>query len=383
MKVIRELKAEEHGKTRALYEQIFKEDTREFVDYYYQYKAGRNRIYVIEETKQQEALSMLHLNPYRLRMGEGEYDVHYIVAVATREDYRHQGMMRRLLEHAAGEMYHRGEPFTFLMPAAKEIYLPFDFRFIYNQNQTELIPGKQPGEPELEFYCAGVEDVIDLERFASKTLPGQYCVYSLHDEEYFKRQLYEQACQSGSIVIMTEQGLVKGYFYTAEEETPTVQEAVMAKGYESQLFPVIGRCFRGCEKVKIHGYPAMAEDTGAKQVPSIMARIIHLKNFMEGFTAKEPVELEFYIDDKMIAENTGFYTFRANPEGAWLDRAEEKEYTLSAAECNEREVKLTIAQLTELAFGYQSPGKMHLPPAFTDGWNKLNLYQPVYLNEIV
>ena len=32
---IRRLETEEHGKTRALYEEIFTEDSKAFVDYYY------------------------------------------------------------------------------------------------------------------------------------------------------------------------------------------------------------------------------------------------------------------------------------------------------------------------------------------------------------
>ena len=384
MRTVRKLIQKEHGKTKPLYERIFNEDTQAFTDYYYQYKATENQIYVVEQSESGDIISMLHLNPYQVRLGSSVYKVHYIVAVATREGYRHQGLMRTLLVNTLKDMYNEGEPFTFLMPAAEEIYLPFDFRFIYNQNQMDLFPEEYRGEPELEFYCAWTEDVMDLVRFADKTLPEQYGVYAVHSEEYFYKQLFEQECQGGSIVIILEQGQVKGYFLTAEESTPEIREAVIAKGYETQLFPIIGKCFRGCEKVKLKGFPVTLESKSTRQVPVIMARIVHLEHFMECLTAKEPVELRLHISDSLIKENTGDYVFRADWQGAKLCRLEkDMEFDLAAAQMNEQDVRITIAQLAELAFGYRTPEQMNLPLRFTREWKKINLFQTVFINEIV
>ena len=61
---IRKLEPQEHGKTRALYEEVFSEDSRSFVDYYYTEKTRDNQIYVVEE--EGEIQAMLHLNPYTL-----------------------------------------------------------------------------------------------------------------------------------------------------------------------------------------------------------------------------------------------------------------------------------------------------------------------------
>ena len=43
----------------------------------------------------------------------------YIVAVATRADCRHQGMMRLLLQASLQEMYREKETFTWLMPGCR------------------------------------------------------------------------------------------------------------------------------------------------------------------------------------------------------------------------------------------------------------------------
>ena len=60
---IRKLDQSEHGKTRILWEQVFSEDSQEFVDYYYYIKTKDNTIYVIEEDD--EIRAMLQLNRYR------------------------------------------------------------------------------------------------------------------------------------------------------------------------------------------------------------------------------------------------------------------------------------------------------------------------------
>ena len=67
---IRYLKQEEHGRSRALYEEVFVEDEKAFVDAYYQIKAADNEILVAEE--EGKIVSMLHRNPYTFRFrGEG------------------------------------------------------------------------------------------------------------------------------------------------------------------------------------------------------------------------------------------------------------------------------------------------------------------------
>lgn len=63
---IRKLDQSEHGKTRSLWEQVFSEDSQEFVDYYYYIKTKDNTIYVIEEDD--EIRAMLQLNPYQVKL---------------------------------------------------------------------------------------------------------------------------------------------------------------------------------------------------------------------------------------------------------------------------------------------------------------------------
>ncbi|MBP3665231.1 MAG: GNAT family N-acetyltransferase, partial [Tyzzerella sp.] len=104
--ILRKLEKQEHIKTRKLWEEVFTEDTPEFLDYYYFIKTLENEIYVIEEDD--KIVSMLHLNPYQMRIGNAIFKTHYIVAVATDENYRKRGYMAALLNHTMQVMKDRG-----------------------------------------------------------------------------------------------------------------------------------------------------------------------------------------------------------------------------------------------------------------------------------
>ena len=134
--IIRKLEQSEHIATRKLWEEIFPEDTKAFLDYYYYIKAAKNQIYVVEEDGR--ICSMLQLNPYRIRLEDKSFPSEYIVAVATKKEYRSRGYMRALLNTVLERMHSEKVPFTFLMPAAEAIYRPYDFRYIYDQCMQEV-----------------------------------------------------------------------------------------------------------------------------------------------------------------------------------------------------------------------------------------------------
>lgn len=196
---IRRLDKEEHAKTRPLYEEVFSEDSKNFVDYYYTEKVRDNQIYVVEEDGDIQA--MLHLNPYELSVNGEKKDVNYIVAVATREAYRKRGYMAGLLKCSLQDMYEAGESFTFLMPAAETIYQPFDFRTVYEQEKpfvTELDGWERLQETD----CAG------LAEWANKKLSETRQVYAIRSEAYYKRLREEYACDGADLMVKKQEGVI-------------------------------------------------------------------------------------------------------------------------------------------------------------------------------
>lgn len=166
--MIRYLLPEEKRETEKLYRAAFPEDKDEFVRYYYSYVTKENRILVLEEEGQ--ICSMLHLNPYRLSVNGTALDAYYYVAVATRSDCRHRGMMKQLLRYSLQDIHGEGHPFTYLMPADRAIYEPFDFRIIYEQKQIEL--SENP-------------------KTANQQMAKLFDVYTLRDSRYVEKMLEE------------------------------------------------------------------------------------------------------------------------------------------------------------------------------------------------
>ncbi len=129
---------EQKKQTIPLYQEAF-HDSESFLAYYYQEKCKDN--WIIVKRKDRQIVAMLHLNPYTIVVDGKEYPTFYIVAVATKQEYRHQGHMRDLLSAASHWMEKREVPFCFLMPADRKIYEPFGFeeicKFDPNPNREE------------------------------------------------------------------------------------------------------------------------------------------------------------------------------------------------------------------------------------------------------
>ena len=216
---LRKLEKQDHIRTRKLWEKVFTEDTPKFLDYYYSVKTAENEIYVIEEDG--EIVSMLHLNPYQMRIGKELYQTHYIVAVATDERYRKRGYMAKLLNYTMQIMQERGEPFTFLMPAAEAIYTPFGFEFVYEQKRG-YVTGKAYKDTGLEFMTAGQEDCQEIADFAN-TLLKDYDVVTWRMSSYYETLLREQASEQGGILLAKRQGRLEGVFAFAIMEISSEQ----------------------------------------------------------------------------------------------------------------------------------------------------------------
>ena len=210
--ILRKLEKQEYGRTRDLWEEVFKEDTKEFLDYYYSVKTLENEIYVIEEDN--KIVSMLHLNPYQMRIGNKIYQTHYIVAVATHERYRKRGYMAKLLNYTMQIMQDRGEPFTFLMPAAEAIYKPFGFEFVYEQKRGN-VTGKAHEKSGIIFAVAKEKDCQEIAGFANEFLKD-YDVVTWRDASYYETLLAEQESENGGILLAKEGEKIVGVFCFAE-----------------------------------------------------------------------------------------------------------------------------------------------------------------------
>ena len=353
-------KAVENQRARKLYEEIFDEDSPAFVDYYFRVKAAENEIFVVENEKQ-EILATLHLNPYEMMFCGEKVKTNYIVAVATRADCRHQGMMRSLLQASLQEMYRRKETFTWLMPAAEAIYRPFGFRFIYEKNKMTVTADvlrraetdenwqiHSDQEVSGDIFCeeAKKEDLAELACFAEKQLSKLAEVYTVHDIAYFEQRMQEVECEGGSLILIRKEKEICGYFLALKKDREA-WEIVVEDAVQKKAFPAVLHWFGASEeKCTFTAFPQIWEQYAqSENVPAIMGRIVHLERFVCCLKIKKEQEWKIRLTDSLIPENNGYFIIKTGIEGGSLIRVEN---------LSEKEKKMffsmDIGQLTEELF---------------------------------
>lgn len=353
-------KAVENQRARKLYEEIFDEDSPAFVDYYFRVKAAENEIFVVENEKQ-EILATLHLNPYEMMFCGEKVKTNYIVAVATRADCRHQGMMRSLLQASLQEMYRRKETFTWLMPAAEAIYRPFGFRFIYEKNKMTVTADvlrraetdekwqiHSDQEVSGDIFCeeAKKEDLAELACFAEKQLSKLAEVYTVHDIAYFEQRMQEVGCEGGSLILIRKEKEICGYFLALKKDREA-WEIVVEDAVQKKAFPAVLHWFGASEeKCTFTAFPQIWEQYAqSENVPAIMGRIVHLERFVCCLKIKKEQEWKIRLTDSLVPENNGYFIIKTGIEGGSLIRVEnlsEKEKKLFCS--------MDIGQLTEELF---------------------------------
>lgn len=372
---LRKLDVSEHSRTRRLWEEVFPEDSKEFLDYYYFIKTRDNQIYTIEIDG--DIRSMLQLNPYLLHIGEREHVCNYIVAVATQEQYRSRGFMGDLLRKSMKDMYEQKEPFTFLMPAAKEIYTPYDFQFIYGQNQAALY-GRQ-GSPLVSLRDAALGDGGAMAKFFYEWVGSDYQVYVHRDDMYYQTMIFEQQSQRGGVRLMEQDGHIVGMFaYACDGHTVEIREPLYLSGFEEEFEKAVGQLTgENKDPIKVLG---QGNTVDGEEKPLIMARILHLETLLKAMKVKEGQSIccSFAVLDSILTKNSKVIRLQGG-EGAML----------SVEEVEDSEGVLTIGALTGILFGSISIEKASMDDNVVMSQQlcreleKLEPLQKVFLNEIV
>ncbi len=344
---MRYLEKGEQEKSRKLWSLAFPEDSEEFKDYYFKEKAKSSRILVKEENG--EIFSMLHRNPYRIRLGEGEQTLDYIVGVATEPQRRHQGHMRDLLKQALSDARREGQAFCFLMPAAEAIYTPFGFRFVYDQpfpilaEEEALEITRKPASEE--------KNLSELSAFMEQWMAKRYQVYAVRDEKYTKGLVDELASEAGFLErIYAASGKLTGLraFWGLEER-------------EQRFFYMDGKT---------------KEEKPPK--PAIMARIADLRSFLSLTRLKEGTEKTeglLWIEDSFLEENRGLWIWKVDEKGASAEKA--------AGGCNGDPFVCDVSQMVQWLLGYRDWSELMPGKRVPDWMRRIERVRGIYLDEVV
>ena len=391
--ILRKLTQEEHGNTRPLWEEVFADDTKAFLDYYYYIKTRDNEIYTVEEDGQ--ICSMLQLNPYTLNIVNNSFPGAYIIAVATREPYRGRGYMGALLRRALNDMYAKKMPFTFLMPAAEAIYTPYDFRFIYKQNIGRIMledeadaDGRQ--NDDCTFADAALWDAEEMASFFNGHFAVQWQVYAERDAAYYQTMIMEQMSERGGVRLIRENGALKGMYAYAAEGKLEIREPLYLPGYEAayrrsvrellkvRMHKATADIGKGCSEAVVY---ACGEKDAVEKKAVIMARIIRLEELLKAMTVPSGTAMRcsFAVIDPLIHGNSR----------VWQISSDENESEIHVRETEDSEGVIPISALTEFLFGQTDVHELSnredviLSEHLTEELDKIIRLSDVFLNEIV
>lgn len=376
-----------HGKSQ---DQVHKElydlwrecfgDTKAYTDFYFTWKVKDNRI--ISIYKGEKISSMLHLNPYTIKVGNKEEHLNYIVGVATRPKDRRKGLMRQLLETSLKQMYEEKMPFTYLMPAAEKIYHPFGFRIVYNQppwKKMLLQAGdKNKGNLSDKFRAGQIkviriretdeEEILALISFTESHLEKYYDIYTKRSPYYYKRLIHEMDSGKGAVLLVKMDNIPIGYMAYMTDSGFGIAECIYNEEVKEYFFSVVAN--------EIGNDIVTAEDTGSDSTPSIMARIVDFEAFIKNITSREKVMLTVKVEDVIIPANNGVYQLTFSTEGCKIFRTNQ-----------EAEVIGNISELTSLFFGRLTDKELSRltgeNPEVQSKISKINFYTKVFINDVV
>lgn len=346
--MIRYLEQEEKILTKPLYQEAFFEDSAGFVKYYYSEKIKDNRILAdIEDGVK----SMIMLNPYTISVFNKKYCLDYIVAVATKKEYKRQGYMRRLLDKTLIDMNEIKVPFTYLIPANKDYYLPFDFSFVARKNEynVDLSDYKKSVIRGVKLDIGAAEKILD---FINTEVSKSNDVYTYRDIRYFERELKEIASENGFINIYLD------------------GDDIVA--YES---------FWGIEKVELKER-IVASDIATREYgkENIMVRITDVAELLSNFRAGKNIDIIVKINDNIIESQNAFFSIEMGKDFAKIGKIVNTEGGAF--------VEFAIADFTAWIFGYAGDVKYNIVN-FTDksiakdSLDSIKKIGGIFINELV
>lgn len=216
---------------RKLWDEAF-HDPEAFTDYYFRCVCKKNRL--LGAYMDGRLVGMLHMNPYRVRLGDKTADCYYIVGVAVQESMRRQGLMRLMMERAIWDMRSEECPITFLMPRRQEYYTGFGFKMVYETrilqaDVNRLVKDFKNRQYKCAYKVSDIreytsEQLVVLSQEINALLEERYSFYACRTDSYLRAMLAEHRCQNGAVCVVREQKELRCVFsYDIYDETMYVE----------------------------------------------------------------------------------------------------------------------------------------------------------------
>lgn len=369
------------------YQLIF-DDPESFASYYFDEMYPQNRCLLLE--KEGDIAGMLHQNPYEVAIGDKCFWLSYIVAVSTRKELRRQGCMRKLLCKTMEDLAKRGEPFTYLMPAKKEYYEPFDFAFvmdwhIFHTPKWEEEQGERKGKSELVLEIQTEQTIDFLVQKMNEQRVERANVFTKMSRPLLERLEKEQNCENGHIFLIKrkEDCIATGMYTMAEGEVQITNLLIDSMEQKEEIISFLRETFSTYdiewisndrnfipidewnEKRKTEREDKKEQEKHQyERKPLIMARILRVDLLLPLIKSTKNGTIVIEIKDDYLPHNRGTFLWKTGKDGSTLERTS-----------RQAQLSVDIAKLTSIVFGYEKINNPYLK-------NVIPLC-PVYITEVV
>lgn len=351
------LTGEDRLETRRLYESCFPEDSASFTDYYYGERTANSRIAVRKDSGL--IVSMAHLNPYEVKLGESRQTLDYLVAVGTEEGRRRQGHYQDMFRKILGDQHEEGKPFTYLVPVNPEVYRPLGFAMMGRAPESRLAAG-MADQVTVRRLRDEDEDLRVIARLLDGWMDEAYEVHTVRSRAWLVQMIHELESDGGQMQCLMRDG-----------------EIVAVRGLDDAS---------GKQRF-LYGIPGVVENTGWR--PWNMGRITSLQHFLELFRLEKSGRLELTVDfaDPVITDNAGRYRWTLTESGSSAEKLLSAGPAAEDAEVNVGDADLTAdsAALLTWLMGICFPEKAMpaLSGQVLDKCRQIHVMQGVLLDEVV
>ena len=349
---IRYARATDKNQIVSLWNYCF-EDGEDFVKYYFENVYDKKNTIIIEENN--EVLSALQLNKYKIDLRNRKYDVSYVVGVSSKPEVRGLGYMKHLMTYTLEELYKSGEIVSLLMAIDYRLYKRYGFDHCYDQIQYNIKTDELSGfRVTSKLRKADFEDskiLSEIYTNAVKNLNG----YALRDEVYFDRFMKEIESEDGYIYIDEEN---KSYIaYYMQGDTFFVRELIYNN--ISSLKSILAYIYNHNTQCKNTVINAPVDDKikliisnlktcEIKLIPFMAGRVINFEKYIESINLDnintyhiEGESIKIKIIDKYIPQNDNVFEIYIKDNKVKIEKTQES-----------YDIELDINSITQLAFSY-------------------------------
>jgi len=207
-------KAEIYG----MWKKYFAFDDAGYTDYYFinDYKAEENYVLKIDD----EVISCLQVKEHQMVVGTDVIDYVFIAGVATKEKYRRQGYMSKLLIGVCKQLDNK---LILIQGYNPKIYYPFGFETVYRQ-KTVIVKPKVTDDKDYTFFNEfNAKEMLKLYQQFTKSYDG----YKMRDLKYYLRKAeLNKTMNWQSLTLYYQDTAVAYIIYYIEKGKVTIEELI-------------------------------------------------------------------------------------------------------------------------------------------------------------